>query len=220
MAKRIVQRVLRRLKAEVFPTEGDRAVKRWWKDGGDERFRYDYDLSSDSLIVDLGGYKGQWASDMHGRYGCRVLVFEPVRSFADKITERFKKNPRIQTFCLALGKNRRQETFFLSADGTSAYGDASAKATVQFEDVAEFFRTHDIGEIDLMKVNIEGGEYELLPRILETKLIRNIKHLQIQFHDVAPDSRQRMDEICRALALTHQPTYQYKFVWENWTRRD
>ncbi|MBU1261325.1 MAG: hypothetical protein KJ757_02310 [Planctomycetes bacterium] len=70
-----------------------------------------------------------------------------------------------------------------------------------------------------MKINIEGGEYEILPRILATGLINKIKHLQIQFHDVGPNAKTQMENICSELAKTHRPRYQYKFVWEGWELR-
>ena len=204
----------------LFPTELDNEVKRWSADGGDERLRYDYDLDSHSLVIDLGGYKGQWASDIYARYNCRVLVFEPVKPFSEKIQKRFSKNPKIEVYCLALGESRRQETISLGDDGSSVYRKGSAKEVIQFEDVAAFLAKHDITRIDLMKVNIEGGEYELLPRLFEAGLVHKIKHLQIQFHDIAPDSTLRMEKLRKELEKTHTPTYQYKFVWENWVRRD
>ncbi len=204
----------------MFPTEHDKEVQRWYSDGGDEGFRYDYDLSSDSLVIDLGGYKGQWASDIYARYTCRVLIFEPVKEFAEKIERRFKNNPRIEVFHLALGANRRQAIIALGDDGSSVCRNSLAKETIQFEDVAEFFIKHNIKSVDLMKVNIEGGEYELLPRLFKAELVKRIKYIQIQFHDVEAGSETHMKEICRELSKTHRPTYQYKFVWENWVLRD
>jgi hypothetical protein len=38
----------------------------------------EYDLNADSVCIDIGGYEGQWASDIFGRYGCTIHVFEPV----------------------------------------------------------------------------------------------------------------------------------------------
>lgn len=216
----IIKKVITRLRLSMFPTEHDREFMRWCSDGGDEEFRYDYELSGDSLVIDLGGYKGQWASDIYARYNCRVLVFEPVKTFAEKIEKRFRKNSRIEVFRLALGANRRQTNIALGDDGSSVYRNALAKETIQFEDVAEFFAEHNINSIDLMKVNIEGGEYELLPRLLEAGLLKRIKHIQIQFHDVEVGSETHMKEIWRDLSKTHTPTYQYKFVWENWVRSD
>ncbi len=213
-----VKKAVKRLRQPVFPTAQAKEVERWYSDGGDEHFRYDYDLNSESLVIDLGGYKGQWTSDVYARYNCRVLVFEPVKAFAERIEKRFRKNPKIQVFRLALGATRRPEIIALNEDQSSVYRTGPAKEIVQFEDVAAFFSNRAINGIDLMKVNIEGGEYELLPRLLETGLIKRIKNIQIQFHDVGAGSEARMKEICSELSKTHRPTYQYKFVWENWVR--
>lgn len=208
------------MRIALFPTRADREVMRWMADNGDGRARQEYDLDTNSLVVDLGGYKGQWASDIYARYNCRVLVFEPIRSFATQIERRFARNPRVEVFCVALGSHRRQESIGLSADGSSVYREAPQRELIQFDDVAAFFLEHRIDGVDLLKVNIEGGEYELLPRMIEAGLIGKIKHLQIQFHDIAADSAARMDGIRRDLAKTHSLTYEYRFVWEGWTRRD
>lgn len=216
----IFKKIIRKLRATLIPTAQDKEFNRWLSDGGDERLRFDYDLTSDSLAIDLGGYKGQWCSDIYARYNCRVLVFEPVNSFAEKILERFKKNRKIEVYCLALGASRRRELIGLSADGTSVYRSSSVKEWIQFEDVAEFFDKHNIKAVDLIKINIEGGEYELLPRLLETGLIDRIKYIQIQFHNVGTESESLMENIRNELSKTHNPVYQYKFVWENWVRRD
>jgi len=216
----LFRKATHRLRESWFPSEFDRELQRWQFDGGNERFRYDYHLNNDSLVMDLGGYKGQWTSDIYGRYNCHVLVFEPVRLFAEKIERRFRENPKIEVFNFALGESRRQEIIALSDDGSSLYRNASAKDTIQFEDVADFFTERNIKNIDLMKVNIEGGEYELLPRLFETNLINRIQNIQIQFHDVLADSESRMNRICEDLSKTHYPTYRYKFVWENWVRHE
>ncbi|TAJ80672.1 MAG: FkbM family methyltransferase [Gallionellaceae bacterium] len=216
----ILKRVLTRVRISLFPTEHDKEVRRWFAEDGDESLRFDYDLNGDSLVIDLGGYKGQWASDIYARFNCRVLVFEPVKSFAEKISKRFARNPKIEVFCLALGASHRQEMIALGDDGTSLYRDSAKKESIQFEDAAVFFADHEIKNIELLKINIEGGEYELMPRLIETGLINNIKNIQIQFHDIGPDSEARMEAIRIELSKTHNSTYQFNFVWENWVRRD
>lgn len=216
----IVRRIGTRLRLSLFPSAIDREVMRWFADDGDGRARQEYDLDANSLVLDLGGYKGQWASDIYARYNCRVLIFEPIGSFAEQIARRFARNPHIEVFSLALGNHRRQESIGISADGSSVYRPASRRELIEFEDVVAFFAQHRIEAVDLMKVNIEGGEYELLPRMIEAGLITKVRHLQIQFHDIAADSAARMDGIRSELAKTHSPTYQYRFVWEGWTRRD
>jgi hypothetical protein len=69
-----------------------------------------------------------------------------------------------------------------------------------------------------MKVNIEGGEYELLERLIDTDLVRAIGDIQVQFHNFWPEAASRMENVQNGLRRTHTPTYQYRFVWENWRR--
>ena len=70
-----------------------------------------------------------------------------------------------------------------------------------------------------MKINIEGGEYDLLEHFLESGFIKNINNIQIQFHDFIPNAEERMKKIQYELEKTHSLTYQYPFVWENWQRK-
>lgn len=216
----ILNRIITRLRVSFFPTPHDIELKRWFFDDKDEKLRYEYKLNSNSLVIDLGGYKGQWASDMYARYNSKIMVFEPVKSFAEKIEGRFKSNNKIDVFCFALGASSRNEIIALSADGSSVYGSSLEKETIQIKDVFDFFIEYNISNVDLMKINIEGGEYELMLRILETGLVGKIKNIQIQFHDVGAGSEERMNEIYKILSETHRPTYQYKFVWENWALID
>ena len=71
-------------------------------------------------------------------------------------------------------------------------------------------------KIDLLKINIEGGEYPLLEKLVESKTIQNIQNIQIQFHDFIPDYKKRYDLIAKELQKTHYKTYDYPFIWENW----
>lgn len=206
------------LRRRRHKTEYRRMVAQFYADGGDTRFRFDYDLKPDSLVLDLGGYEGQWASDLYAQHRCRIEVFEPVTRFAAAIAQRFRRNPDIRVHSLALGGSTRTETLSVHGASSSAYKSKSATEEVRFVDVAQWFEEQRIGEVRLMKINIEGGEYELLERMLERGLTARVADLQIQFHNFSPDAAQRMAAIQRGLAVTHRPTYQYRFVWENWRR--
>ncbi|MFH1247258.1 MAG: hypothetical protein V1644_02660 [Candidatus Micrarchaeota archaeon] len=64
-----------------------------------------------------------------------------------------------------------------------------------------------------------GGEFELLKRMLEQNLIARCKNIQVQFHDFYPNARELRDELRTELAKTHELTYDYYFVMENWRRK-
>ncbi|MGY3211138.1 FkbM family methyltransferase [Mucilaginibacter sp. HD30] len=78
------------------------------------------------------------------------------------------------------------------------------------------FELNKVVWADLIKINIEGGEYDILLRMIESGLISKIKRLQIQFHELEKDSFNKMNKIREGLLLTHRPINQYEFVWEDW----
>jgi FkbM family methyltransferase len=195
-------------------------VKKWWGDGGDARFRFDYELGPASFVVDLGGYEGQWASDIYARYRCKISVFEPVAAYADGIRKRFRLNSDIEIFEFGLGGSTRSETIYIRGAGSSTFGKKADAEKIKFVDVAEWFIEKNIENVDLMKINIEGGEFELLERMLDKDLVRRVRDIQVQFHNISFDATDHMEQIKERLGSTHVPGYQYKFVWENWTRKD
>ena len=52
----------------------------------------------------------------------------------------------------------------------------------------EFVNKNNILNIDYLKLNIEGSEYELLDHIIDTGFIKNINHIQIRFHNFVPEA--------------------------------
>lgn len=215
----ILRRLAHAVRYRLFPTAHEKLVQKWFADGGEEHLRYVYDLGPDSLVMDLGGFKGQFASDIFARYLCRVMVFEPVPAFAAKIRERFAGNPKISVFDFALGGRDREEEIRLAADGSSVFGNEGAQVRIRIVDAVAWLAAQANPLIHLMKVNIEGGEYELLERLLDHDLMNRVENLQVQFHDCLPDAARRMEEIQRRLGQTHEVTFQYRFVMENWRLR-
>ena len=215
---RFLIKLRRSLQKKYFPTDRDKAMRRWKSDQGDQKLRLEYDLSSASVVMDLGGYRGTWADEIHSRYGCTVHVFEPVRTFAEGIAAKFQGNPSIHVHGCGLGSHTRTERIGLSADASSIFQNDGVLETIELVDATQWFSAHQIQSVDLMKINIEGGEYELLERMLDSRLASRIDNIQVQFHNIAADSEARMNTILERLQATHQPTYQYHFVWENWQR--
>lgn len=194
-------------------------LARWNADGGDARFRFDYELKPDSLVLDVGGYEGQWAQDLYARQRCQIHIFEPVHNYADAIRNRFADNPDVEVHPFALGARTRQETLSIAGASSSAHRRKRSLVEVDFRDVNDWFEKHAVNEIALMKINIEGGEYELLDRILDCGITQMVAAFQIQFHYFVDNAEARMAAIQERLADTHSPTWQYRFIWENWQRK-
>lgn len=201
---------------KIYCTQKEFFFKKWIKNHGDKTLRLTYELSKNSIVFDVGGYEGQWASDVYAKYNCTIHIFEPVQPFVQQIKNRFKNNKRIIIHDFGLSNKTTQTTISLEHDASSLYLNSNNKVMVKIIDIYEFIKQKNIHEIDLIKINIEGGEYDLLERIIQTGLVTKIKNIQVQFHDFIPNAQQKMTAMQNQLKKTHQPTYQYPFIWENW----
>jgi FkbM family methyltransferase len=188
----------------------------WFQDNGDKTLRLNYSLNDKSIVLDLGGYEGQWASDIFSRYCCFIHVFEPVERFANQIEQRFSHNDKIQVHHFGLSKLNQKEQIFINGDSSSTFKTDSDREEIHLVKAINFISEYNIDFIDLIKINIEGGEYDLLEHLLESGFIKNIANIQVQFHDFIPNAEARMIKIQQELSKSHFLTYQYPFVWENW----
>ena len=197
-----------------------KSVSRWFRDRGDTQLRLNYpDLTSESVVFDLGGYRGQFASDIHSRYRSEVFVFEPYGPFFQNLSQRFSGNPRIHVFPFALGSRDESQKLFFDDDATSLYRETGRSEVIQIKNFESFVRAHSIESIDLIKINIEGAEYDFLEGVISKGLQPMLRNIQVQFHKDVRNARQRMLAIREALLKTHRLTYSYEFVWDNYQLR-
>lgn len=203
-----------------LPTLKEVAYLSWLRSNGDKTLRLDYDISNEDVVIDVGGYEGQWVSDIFSRYMCSVHVFEPVPNFAKSIERRFVKNKNVYVHQAALGAENGVIAISIDGDASSALIQSVNHIEVPVLCFSEVFVKHGWKEIALMKINIEGGEYDLLQHILDSNLAKNIKNIQVQFHDFVPDASSRMIKIQERLRATHELTYYFPFIWENWKLKD
>ena len=84
--------------------------------------RYDYPLTPGSLVLDCGGYKGEFALKVLERYGCQVAVFEPISEFVSTIRETLKKwRANVEIVHAAIGGSERREAFHIQNDSTGIF---------------------------------------------------------------------------------------------------
>jgi FkbM family methyltransferase len=175
-----------------------------------EELRYEYPLKPDDLVVDVGGYEGKFANEIRKRYGCRVWCFEPV--FHQEI--RSKLYPGIKLFTSGIGRDNYDQTFQIKGDMTGAWADGS-EIEVSIVNVNEVLNE----PVALLKLNCEGGEYEILEAILDDGDPLLFDNIQVQFHPIFPDSEQRWQKIRERLLVTHELTYDAPWCWENYKRK-
>lgn len=193
---------------------------RWNEDSGDVTHRINYDLDCNSVIFDVGGYKGDWAHQIYSLYKCYIFIFEPVEEYYLHLVEKFKNNKKIKVFQFGLLDKTSELKIYNNYDSSSIYRETDKTEIINVVSFNEFVQEHKIQDIDLMKINIEGGEYALLLDVINNEQQSIIKNIQIQFHDFMDDHEYKRDYIHKQLIETHHLTYNYKYVWENWTKNN
>lgn len=178
-----------------------------WQSQNLEHLRYEYDLKPDDLVIDIGAYRGEWSSEIFARYGCKVIVIEPGPWIAGfEHGEVINKAASVRDGKLKFG-------------GAYYYNSAHEDPTHEYEcfDINSLLSKYD--EIALVKINVEGAEYELLNHIIDAALHKRIRDLQVQFHLLEGEPVEEMyGAIASKLRETHYLTFYYSFVWENWRR--
>jgi FkbM family methyltransferase len=191
---------------------------RWIRDNSSKDLRTSYEnLSTDSIIIDCGGFKGEWAEKMHSKYGCKIIIFEPIPHYQQLIKERFKGNNDIEVLELGVSKVPGIYEISIEDDASSLHhGKSISSISIKTINLIEFLSTRGIDKVDLVKMNIEGSEYEMLEDIIDKKKSSLFSNIQVQFHRFVKDCYQRRNLIRESLSQTHALTYDYEFVWENW----
>jgi FkbM family methyltransferase len=193
-------------------------VQQWFNDNGDHTLRLNYNLNENSLVFDLGGYKGDWSNSIAEKYNPHIYIFEPIPNLYQNIIERFKYNKKIKVFNHGLSDNTNIKKISLLNDGSSFYKETENAVECKVINIIDFINLENISFIDLMKINIEGDEFPVLTSLLNQNMTPKINDIQVQFHDFYPNAIELRNEIQKKLTKTHKLTYNYDFVWENWQK--
>ena len=197
-------------------------VKKWFADRGDQTLRLEYpELTSDSIVFDLGGYLGDFSAAIIERYNCKIYIFEPHPEYFSKCIKRFSSYKNVKVFNYGLADKDGEFLLSNQSDGSSFINPNHAKKDgikCVARDVFGVLKEQNITSVDLMKINIEGGEFPLMEHIISCGKQSIVRQYQIQFHNFVEKAVDRRIQISRALSETHIRTWCYTFVWENWRK--
>lgn len=215
---KIKNKLIRLYRQHILRDEFFLEASRWVKDKGDTTHRLNYTLTKDSTVFDLGGYHGDFAHAIHQRFDCKVYIFEPVPEFYRKCIERFQFNKNIVCLNYGLGSTDAWLNINMAENSSSTVVGTAGMAVqrVQIKSVVSTIAELKITSIDLLKINIEGGEFDVIPALIESTDINKIKFLQVQFHNFVDNAIEMRTDIRSKLRTTHDEMWNYNFVWESW----
>jgi FkbM family methyltransferase len=184
---------------------------------------HEADINSDSIVLDAGAYTGEWAQEIMDRYSPTIHAFEPDPRNFKQLEKKTQANSRLIPYKFGLGDKNETVRMTLEHLGSSIFSDTSGKkgvpwAEVEIKDISDVWKSLALNRVELMKINIEGAEFPLLERMIETDLLQKVDCFMIQFHEWHPGAYGRRRKIRKAMSKTHRLVWDYHFVWEKWIR--
>jgi FkbM family methyltransferase len=194
------------------------SYEKYRRDGYDDLITKDLGLDRNSNVVEVGGYLGDWGWEILNSYHCNLQIFEPVPEYFEVLRKRFlgMRSARVYNFGLSATDKVLQFGMDGPATGMTSLGETSQVKLRSVLNLSNVFPR----DIDLVAINIEGGEYELIPAMSESNLIQRCNLLFIQFHLLDSESKKNRRNCRKYLERTHDLVWSYDFVWEAWIRRD
>lgn len=191
-------------------------IGKFFRAGGNELLFNNINIDDNSVVIDGGAYDGEFISKILERFGCKIIAYEPNKFFFDNLNLRFEKNNRIIIHNEAIWSSN--SILDMSNDDLNSSIYAKSRSNkVNGIDVVDIINKYQ--KIDLIKLNVEGAEYEILNRLIKKEQINNIKNFLIQFHKIDKDS-QRARENIREIFINkgYKEIFNYTFVWELWSK--
>jgi FkbM family methyltransferase len=191
---------------------------RWNKDNGNLNLVANYPLTEDSWVIELGGYKGEWTNRIVENYKSNILVVEPINEFCQSIIESQGTNPKVIVENNGISTEERVTQLSFNGDASSEYLEqTNEKRDITCYTLDYYMSKYNIDKVDLMQVNIEGEEYPLFEKWINSDILKKIQYIQIQFHRVGDNYEERRQNIHRGMEnLGFKLRYEYPFVWESW----
>lgn len=186
------------------------------KDGHNKILYKDLSFKGNSVLI-LGGYVGtsvQAFLDLSREN--KIVVMEPLHQYSAALADRFSSFSNISVLPFAAGGKSRKGIFGVSGDSSGKYSFSNKTEEVQLMDISEVIS--NFGPFHVLEMNIEGSEYEVLRRLIETGQIGEIETMLIQFHKIDSMSVDNRADILRELKKTHFIRFNYDWVWERWDR--
>ncbi len=141
-------------------------------------------ISQNSLVLDLGANLGEFSAGMIAQFGCRVVAAEPLQELAAQIPQ----HRLLTVLPVAVGGSNDSIGISVFPDrcasvcGAVAVQESCMVREIPMVTLKEFRSRVHAGQVDLMKLDIEGAEIDLFKSSTDGELLE-IGQITVEFHD-------------------------------------
>lgn len=150
--------------------------------------------------------------ELSNRFNCQVYLFDPSPTGIRTINSLPSIPEKLHFFPIGLAKknglisfeppkNPEEGSFTLSTGSVTA-------VTFECKKISTIAHEMGISEFELLKIDIEGFEYEVIEDLLESEL--RVKQIAVEFHDFIDGISKEKTRKCIALLRSHGYTIFHK----------
>lgn len=155
-------------------------------------------------IIDVGAHAGFFSVYSHSlNPGVRIIAVEPEKANLQILRRHLEENnlSKIETVDAALAGQTGERQLFLSKDSHNHYllgkNEASAYSKMVFAlSLPDLLKKCKISRIGLLKLDIEGGEYELFDSLTPSEF-RIINSIIMEYHNNSENNYKIIEEKLR-----------------------
>ena len=149
-------------------------------------------FSKNPIIVDLGACKGGFSKAVSQKYASsKMILIEPNPYLIPELRSTFagKGNIKIYNACIGSRSSDNAKFYLDSNPEASSLNESfvcgaknGAKVTVKMISLADVFSIFNLREIELLKMDIEGEEWNVLGHFSREEF-KKIHQISVEFHD-------------------------------------
>jgi FkbM family methyltransferase len=153
-------------------------------------------LNTESIFIDLGGNNGVVSQYISDKFNCNIHIYEPHKGCFKILKKKFNNNKKIKVYNSAISNNNNYKKFYFHSNvKDNNFYDLSLSESASLEskkiniskkkfEIVKCIGINNIVKkfkhIDVLKIDIEGHEYKILPTIY--KNIKKVDYVFIEFH--------------------------------------
>jgi len=175
-------------------------------------------LNEDSVVLDIGSNFGLVVEGLL-EVGCKVYAFEPHPIFFSMLKEKYSENNNIILSDNAVWNKNEKRKFYFKRSFDRLNGGATLLSEktnitnlalnkeVQCIDIVELITSID-SDIDVLKMDVEGAEYEILERLISSEAYKRVKSIYFEDHSrkfatsAWHSKKQKILEECKSKKIT------------------
>jgi FkbM family methyltransferase len=207
----VIGRATRRIGRELKKYSRLRQARRAGLAFVEPNFVYRPDLTPDSVVIDAGcSYEADFSIYLIGRHGVRAFGVDPTRKHRAALQQlearypgRFMHAPwaiAARDGTLTFHESRINESGSLFSDHINILHDETTSYDVEAVSLDSLLKRLGVGTVDILKLDLEGAEYELLEAATPGEL-GPFRQLFVEFHHHAvshvnpADTRRLVDRV-------------------------